>query len=157
MSSNIWSRRRIVAFNVSCALLLLTIGAFIKASTDVVPRPLGEIPHVTEGVASTSSPSAVPKLLSDDDSKPQSQEEWTNDFSRYSFTSAQCSAEFSGIYKDLERAVALRRRIGNVTPSDLDLTWKSSGGVRAMIYNQKVCLVSFLWKSSSQPGCGDVS
>jgi hypothetical protein len=56
----------------------------------------------------------------------------------YALSQSECSAQFPDLYKDLDRAVTLRKEIGNITPSDIDLSWKPDGAVRAMVYNQKV-------------------
>lgn len=56
----------------------------------------------------------------------------------YTLSQAECSAQFPNLYREIDRAVAFRRQIGNVPPSEIDTSWKSSGAVRAMIYNQKV-------------------
>jgi hypothetical protein len=64
----------------------------------------------------------------------------TSTISGYNYTLSQseCSAQFPDLYKEIDRAVAVRKKMGNVTPSDIDTAWKPSGAVRAMIYNQKV-------------------
>lgn len=53
-------------------------------------------------------------------------------------SSEECHAEFPGLFAEIDRSVALRNEIGNVTLADIDLSWKKDGAVRVLIYNQKV-------------------
>jgi hypothetical protein len=59
-------------------------------------------------------------------------------FDSYGLGAAECSAEFKDLFKEIERAAAHRKTIGNVTKADVDLDWIDDGAVRAMIYRQKV-------------------
>ncbi|KAH7114504.1 DUF821 domain-containing protein [Dendryphion nanum] len=61
---------------------------------------------------------------------------------------AQCNSAFSGMYKDLESSVSHRRSIGDVTEEDVDLEWKKTGAVRAMIYDQKLHILETKFSSS---------
>jgi hypothetical protein len=62
----------------------------------------------------------------------------TSRFDSYSLDTAECSAEFKDLFKEIERAAAHRNTIGNVTKADISLDWIEDGAVRAMIYRQKV-------------------
>lgn len=42
------------------------------------------------------------------------------------------------MFKEVERAAAHRRSIGNVTPEDVAIDWIGDAAIRAMIYRQKV-------------------
>jgi hypothetical protein len=59
-------------------------------------------------------------------------------FESYGLGSSECSAEFGSLFKEIERAAAYRKSIGDVTKSDVNLEWIKDGAVRAMIYRQKV-------------------
>jgi hypothetical protein len=43
----------------------------------------------------------------------------------------------------LDRSVALRKDMGNVSLADIDLSWKPYGAVRVMIHNHKVTCTHF--------------
>jgi hypothetical protein len=68
----------------------------------------------------------------------------------------QCSAEFKSLLNEVERAVAHRKRIGNMKGSDIDLDWRHVGGVRAMIYNQKVALLDQIRERSAKSRIADI-
>ena len=58
--------------------------------------------------------------------------------SNYGLSHTECRAEFPRLFDDLDRSVALRRELGNVSLADVDLAWKPHGAVRVMIYNHRV-------------------
>jgi hypothetical protein len=56
----------------------------------------------------------------------------------YGLASSECDAAFPNWFKEIDRAVTLRKERANITRMDIDISWKESGAVRALIYNQKV-------------------
>lgn len=64
--------------------------------------------------------------------------------SNYGLSHIECRTKFSGLFDDLDRSVALRKKLGNVTLADIDLSWKPYGAVRVMIYNHKVLIIPCL-------------
>ncbi|KAF2404680.1 hypothetical protein EJ06DRAFT_541149 [Trichodelitschia bisporula] len=77
---------------------------------------------------------------------------WTFDTTRdsqdYNLTRAQCAATFSGLFAELDRAVAHRKTAGPITPGDIDINW-SSGAIRAMIHNRQLSILSHTLLPSS--------
>ncbi|KAF2268075.1 hypothetical protein CC78DRAFT_565850 [Lojkania enalia] len=59
----------------------------------------------------------------------------------YGLSSTECSSQFPYLFREIERSVALRGKIGNVSLSDIDVSWRLDGAVRAMIYDQKVYVI----------------
>lgn len=68
--------------------------------------------------------------------------EWTfspeTDGADYGLSDQQCDAAFPQMYAELNRAVAYTHAAGNITADDVDISWKESGVVRAMIYDRVV-------------------
>lgn len=58
--------------------------------------------------------------------------------SNYGLSHTECRTRFAGLFDEIKRSVALRKELGNVSLVDIDLDWKPYGGVRVMIYNNKV-------------------
>lgn len=58
--------------------------------------------------------------------------------SNYGLSHTECRTRFAGLFDEIKRSVALRKELGNVSLVDIDLDWKPYGGVRDMIYNNKV-------------------
>jgi hypothetical protein len=65
------------------------------------------------------------------------------DAMNYGLTEAQCDAAFPGLWNELERAVDLRRKVGNITEKDVEISWRKQSMVRAMIYNRQVSRLGF--------------
>lgn len=75
--------------------------------------------------------------------------------SNYGLSHTECRAEFPSLFDELDRSAALRRRLGNVSIADIDLSWKPSGAVRAMIFNQQVISFACLLKPFTETGADD--
>ena len=60
------------------------------------------------------------------------------EFEIYNMAAEECEAEFSELFSEIDRAALHRKSIGHVNASEIDLQWAGDGGVRAMIYKQKV-------------------
>jgi hypothetical protein len=63
----------------------------------------------------------------------------TRDSIAYELTSEQCDTAFSVLFTEIERAVEYQKKYREITPEDLDLSWKKDGAFRAMIFDQQVC------------------
>jgi hypothetical protein len=70
--------------------------------------------------------------------------------SNYGLSPMECRTEFAGLFEEIDRSVALRKEMGNVSLADIDLSWKPYGGVRVMIYNHKVIFVPCLLDLSTR-------
>ncbi|CAI6339598.1 unnamed protein product [Periconia digitata] len=118
-----------------CLFVLFEIGSFLlSARSD--PHPVSS--------DKPASQAPEPKFLSDQEvikSTPEDPADWAKSFHRYGLAEAQCTSEFSDLFKDIARAVEHRNTIGHVQPKDLDIGWKEEGAVRAMIYNQKLFIL----------------
>lgn len=120
--------RPLLAFSAACLLLIAT---FTLTNIVLDARLLP-----AKQPKSSFSDSQI--LLSDAEDPETPLPEWEKDFSRYGLNAIQCSSEFKSLFFEIERAVAHRKKIGNVTESGIDVDWKDRGAVRAMIYNQRV-------------------
>jgi hypothetical protein len=126
-------------FVVFCLLMIIATEAVLRyrlQASDSHPltrtsRPLqNPLPSATNPVTSTA-PGALrnPKTQYPPLSAPGS---------NYGLSHTECRTEFPGLFDELDRSVAVRRDLGNVSTADIDLSWKASGAVRVMIYNHKV-------------------
>lgn len=97
---------------------------------------------VTSAPEASTSPEAPPETMTENPIQIVSDHTPVVSGYNYTLSQSECSAQFPDLYKELDRAVSLRKEIGNVTPSDIDISWKPYGAVRAMIFNQKVNLSS---------------
>jgi hypothetical protein len=61
----------------------------------------------------------------------------------YGLSPTECRAQFSGLFDQIDRSVAWRKNVGNITRADLDLSWKPTRLARIMIHNQKVIPAHF--------------
>jgi hypothetical protein len=72
--------------------------------------------------------------------------------SNYGLSHTECRTKFPGLFEELDRSVALRKDLGNVSLADIDLSWKPYGAVRVMIYNHKVIFIPRLLDLSTRYG-----
>jgi hypothetical protein len=68
----------------------------------------------------------------------------TRDERAYGLTAEQCDVAFPGLFTEIDRAVEYRRKVGNITPEDVDISWKDKCAVRAVILDQQVGLLTHL-------------
>jgi hypothetical protein len=61
--------------------------------------------------------------------------------SDYGLSHTECRTKFPSLFDELDRSVALRKDLGNVSLADVDLSWKPYGAVRVMIYNHQVIFI----------------
>lgn len=135
--------RILIPVGISCSALIF-LGVHLRLVPDVQLFHLSEASLQIDSVSSLQSPDPIKSETSTLPtgsalSRPTTwQYDPLADAARYGLSYAQCSSAFSDLFKEIERSVAHRRRIGNVRPSDIDLGWKRASVVKAMIYHQKV-------------------
>lgn len=137
-------RRRVVVAGAACASVIIAIFVFrYLPATAPFPTSLPILPPGSKSTPkdrSTSSPPQAP--LASDVGSPSSDgvvdSVVPQQFEHYGLSSEQCNKEFSKLFIEVDRSVAHRKNVGNVSSFDIDLDWKKNGAVRAMIYNQKV-------------------
>jgi hypothetical protein len=123
-----------------------------SASQDQADDPKGISTHSGPGSWSTPHPltndfpaPSVNQNKSEDtqgtSDTPETLHDWSfeqKDATNYGLNEWQCDSAFPGLYKEIERAVDYRRKVGHVTLGDVDISWKKDGLVRAMIYDRQV-------------------
>ncbi|KAF2136318.1 uncharacterized protein K452DRAFT_237718 [Aplosporella prunicola CBS 121167] len=60
------------------------------------------------------------------------------DSRNYGLSEAQCDAAFPRLWSDIERGLAYRKEVGNITVEDMELNWRQEAVVRAMIYDHQL-------------------
>lgn len=73
-------------------------------------------------------------------------EEWAFDHTRdarnYGLNEEQCLSAFPLLYKEIDRAVTYRRKIGhNISLTDLEVGWRGDGIVRAMVRDKQLYII----------------
>ncbi|TKA67354.1 hypothetical protein B0A55_09686 [Friedmanniomyces simplex] len=66
---------------------------------------------------------------------------YKRDRRNYGLSEEQCSVAFPKLYKEVDRAVAYRKKRGNVTLEELDVGWRGDGIVRALIHDNQLYIV----------------
>jgi hypothetical protein len=96
-------------------------------------------------------PEATPKPKISNDQTASSESDlghWTftpiRDQRVYTLSPEQCNAAFPGLFTEIDRAVEYRKKVGMVTPADVDISWKDDGAVRAVILDQQVRAIFLL-------------
>jgi hypothetical protein len=137
-----WSpnRRGLSCYASTTLLLLLVFASYLflapSASFDYFDPYSPSRPSATYSPAATSPP--APWSTADPPPQP-----WSFDHRRdqrnFGLSDDQCDAAFPDLYREIDRAVAWRRGSGlhNITPADLDVSWKTEM-LRAMIFDQQV-------------------
>ena len=106
-------------------------------------------------VASTSTTKATAAAPTKSSSKSSSWFSlgWKFDPSRdstaYILDSEQCQSAFPGLFAEIERGVASRKELGNITAEDLDISPRGNGAVHALILDQQVCATILPFTSSA--------
>ncbi|KAK5127989.1 hypothetical protein LTR85_005106 [Meristemomyces frigidus] len=137
-----------VAAIITAALVLFgTQGgpAFTTETYERIHRPQSQPDRQGPSVSHSQSHSGPPKPP------------WEFDYRRsgrnYGLSEDQCSVAFPELYKEVDRAVAYRRRVGNVTLEDLEVGWRGDGIVRAMIHNNQLYIIDphGVWDHNHRP------
>ncbi|OQN97956.1 hypothetical protein B0A48_16261 [Cryoendolithus antarcticus] len=87
--------------------------------------------------------------------KPRPHEPWTypRDARNYGLSEDQCTEAFPDLYVEIDRAVAHRKKIGNITLDELDVGWRGDGIVRAMIHDNQLYVINAagVWDHNHRP------
>lgn len=67
--------------------------------------------------------------------------DYKRDGRNYGLTEDQCLAAFPDLFKEIDRAVEYRQRVGNITEDELDVGWRGDGIVRARIQDNQLYVV----------------
>lgn len=72
-------------------------------------------------------------------------DDWVFDHRRdsknYGLSAGQCVDAFPLLYQEIDRAVEHRRKVGNVTAKEVEVAWRETGIVRAMIRNNELYII----------------
>ena len=65
----------------------------------------------------------------------------------------QCLSAFPELYKEVDRAVAYRRRVGDIALQDLDVGWRGDGIVRARTHDNQLYIIDAhgVWDHNHRP------
>jgi len=66
---------------------------------------------------------------------------YKRDGRNYGLTESKCEAAFPDLYKEVDRAVEYRGRVGNVTIEELNVGWRGDGIVRVMIHDNQLYII----------------
>jgi hypothetical protein len=95
-------------------------------------------------LSTTSAVAATPSVSS----STETHKEWKFDAARdsraYGLTTEQCESAFPGLFTEIERAVAYRKSVGQISPEDIDISSRDPGVVQAMILDQQVRAIFIL-------------
>lgn len=80
----------------------------------------------------------------------------TRDSTAYALDTEQCQTAFPGLFEEIERGVATRKELGNITAEQMDISTRMDGALHAMILDQKVCAIitlpdKFLCSTNDSP------
>ncbi|KAK0637551.1 Protein O-glucosyltransferase 1 [Lasiodiplodia hormozganensis] len=79
-------------------------------------------------------------------SQPGPADGWAFDAKRdaknFGLSPEQCDAAFPKLWAEIDRAVAHRKKVGNITPDEVKIGWKIDGIVRAMIYDRQLFILN---------------
>ncbi|KAJ9642031.1 hypothetical protein H2199_005246 [Coniosporium tulheliwenetii] len=115
-------------FSLLCLIIILTA---LWKSSHPPPNPIATAPPPP-----TTHFSATKPLQS-----PQWSFQYPRDASNHGLSEAQCLSAFPDLYHEIDRAVAHRRAVGNITLSDVDPAWRGDGVIRAMIHHNNLYIL----------------
>jgi hypothetical protein len=130
------------SFGVFCILMIFITEALLRYRLQVsdsrpssgTARPLQKTPPTAPDRVTPATPGTL--------HQPKAHHPpLTASGSDYGLSHTECRTEFPSLFDELDRSVALRKELGNVSLADIDLSWKPYGAVRVMIYNHKVILI----------------
>jgi hypothetical protein len=130
------------SFGMFCLLLIFITEALLRYRLQVNDsRPFSETSKPLQNTLPTA-PDPVNSTAPGTLHKPKAYHPpLTAPGSNYGLSHTECRTKFSGLFDELDRAVALRKDLGNVSLADIDLSWNPYGAVRVMIYNHKVTFI----------------
>jgi hypothetical protein len=141
------------SFGIFCILLVLLSGALLRYRLEVSDsRPFSKAPGPLQGTLPTAQESVIPATQGYSHKPTVDRPPLIASGSNYGLSHTECRTRFAGLFDELDRSVALRKELGNVSLADIDLSWKPYGGVRVMIYNHKVTFIPRLLNSSTRHG-----
>ena len=126
----------VVAAFLSIVLIatLISRPAYVERLPEVLPALEDQI-HSIGDKAKTKNPGAS-----------QKNKAWRFDSARdansYSLDAEQCNIAFPGLFKEIERSVAMQKTLGKITSKQLNISERDRGALRGMIIDQRVCPVS---------------
>ncbi|KAH9823641.1 DNA polymerase type-X family protein pol4-like [Teratosphaeria destructans] len=79
--------------------------------------------------------------------------DYKRDGKQYGLTDEQCSAAFPELYKEINRAVAYRERVGKIAAEEVEVSWRGDGMVRAMIFKNQLYIIEAhgVWDHNHRP------
>jgi hypothetical protein len=89
-------------------------------------------------LSTTSVVTATPSVSSTTETHKEWKFNATRDSRAYGLTTEQCESAFPGLFTEIERAVAYRKSVGQISPEDIDISSRDNGCVQAMIVDQQV-------------------
>lgn len=150
-----WQRRR----SLSSAVSFFSLDAMVLSHRAIVYRVCGVAliflaavfiyqPGISPRSSYVNSKSSFEKAQRPGADHSAEGWEWNpeRDSTNYGLSEAQCDATFPGLWKELERAVEHRHKVGNITEKDVDISWRKQSMVRAMIYDRQVSRTDIFFK-----------
>jgi hypothetical protein len=65
----------------------------------------------------------------------------TRDATAYALSEGQCQLAFPGLFNEIERGIAARKDLGNITAEDMDISSRGNGAVHALLLDQQVRVI----------------
>jgi len=149
--------RTIALYGTLAALFTLALLLFAtQGGPDYASEVLQRIQHArppVEQKADDPTPSHSESHLTSSPPEPSWEWDYQRDRRNYGLSEAQCGAAFPLLYREVDRAVTYRRRVGNVTLEDLDVGWRGDGIVRALIHNNELYIIDphGVWDHNHRP------
>jgi hypothetical protein len=86
-------------------------------------------------------------------SSPGTHFDFRRDATNYGLSESQCNAAFPDLFKEIERAVQYREKVGKMSVEELDVGWRGDGIVRAMIHKNRLYIIDAhgVWDHNHRP------
>ncbi|KAF2768113.1 hypothetical protein EJ03DRAFT_352380 [Teratosphaeria nubilosa] len=100
-----------------------------------------------------SQPDAKRETVGNQKATTASKFNYKRDGKQYGLTDEQCSAAFPELYKEIDRAVAYRERVGKIAAEEVEVGWRGDGMVRAMIFKNQLYIIEAhgVWDHNHRP------
>jgi hypothetical protein len=130
------------SIGVFCLLTIFLTGALLHYRLQInAPGPIPEttrpLRNTLPNAPDTVTPGEPGTLHNSKANRPP----LTTPGSDYGLSHSECRTRFPSLFDELDRSVALRKVLGNVSLADIDLSWKPYGAVRVMIHNHQVIFI----------------